>query len=59
MRFDSSAIPRHSTDIRLDAVHRTISKSYQGQEQSRWRHAGDGPSLITTQRAVSVDVSAR
>lgn len=40
------------------ALHRTLSQPYQGSEQSRGQYAGLGPSLITTQGTLTVDVSS-
>lgn len=59
LRSEPAAIIRICTNVGLDALYRTVSEPYQGQEQSRRRYARPGPSLIAIEGIVAVNLSSR
>lgn len=56
LRLESSPFFRDGISSGLDALHWTFSEPYPGEEQSRWRHARLGPSLVAIERIIAVDL---
>lgn len=58
LHFEPATVVRVGTNFGIDALYWTFSEPYQGKEQSRWRHARPGPSLIAIEGIVPADLSS-